>query len=112
MDAAIGAYRDVTMRHQGRTAARAQFQVGECLFAQGRFDEAVRELVKVDILYAYPQWSAAALYEAGRCFQETGNPVDARKQYEQVRRDYGDTKWAAMARQRLDELADSALPGH
>ena len=111
-DAAIRAYRDVTMRHQGPTAARAQFQVGECLFAQGRFDEAVRELVKVDILYAYPQWSAAALYEAGRCFQETGNPVDARKQYEQVRRDYGDTKWAAMARQRLDELADSALPGH
>ena len=111
-DDAIIAYRDVTMRHQGPTAARAQFQVGECLFALGRFDEAVRELVKVDILYAYPQWSAAALYEAGRCFQETGNPVDARKQYEQVRREYGDTKWAAMARQRLDELADNDLPGH
>jgi hypothetical protein len=66
----------------------------------------------VDILYAYPQWSAAALYEAGRCFQEIGNPVDARKQYELVRRDYGDTRWSAMARQRLDELATSGLPGH
>jgi len=111
-DDAIRAYSDVTMRHHGPTAARAQFQVGECLFAQRRFDEAVRELIKVDILYAYPQWSAAALYEAGRCFQETGNPVDARKQYEQVRRDYGDTRWSAMARQRLGELATSGLPGH
>lgn len=112
LDDAIKAYRAVTARHQGPTAARAQFQVGECLFAQERFSEAVAELVKVDILYAYPEWSAAALYEAGRCFQQTGNPVDARKQYEQVRRDYGDTKWAALARQRLDELADSGLPGH
>ena len=109
---AMAVYRLVTARHQGPTAARAQFQIGECLFAQKRYDDAVRELIKVDILYAYPQWSAAALYEAGRCFQETGNPVDARAQYNQVRRDYGDTNWADLARRRLDELADSALPGH
>ena len=66
----------------------------------------------MDILYAYPEWSAAALYEAGRYFQEMGNPVDARTQYQQVRRDYGDTKWADLARRRLKELAKSALPGH
>ena len=39
------------------------------------------------------QWSAAALYEAGRCFQETGNPVEARKQYRQVRREALGTGW-------------------
>ncbi len=111
-DDAIATYRLVTARHQGPTAARAQFQIGECLFAQQRYDEAVRELIKVDILYAYPQWSAAALYEAGRCFQETGNPVDARTQYRQVRRDYGLSKWADLARRRLDELAASVPPGH
>ncbi len=111
-DDAMATYRLVTARHQGPTAARAQFQIGECLFAQQRYNEAVRELIKVDILYAYPQWSAAALYEAGRCFQETGNPVDARTQYRQVRRDYGRSKWADLARRRLDELAESTLPGH
>ena len=109
---AISSYRDVTARHQGPTAARAQFQIGECLFALERFDAAVRELVKVDILYAYPEWSAAALYEAGRCYQQTGNPVDARTQYEQVRRDYADSSWAELAEQRLEELTESALPGH
>ena len=38
-DDAIAAYHLVTARHQGPTAARAQFQVGECLFAQKKYDE-------------------------------------------------------------------------
>ena len=108
---AIPAYDKVIQLHQGQTAARAQFQVGECLFALKRLDEAVRELLKVDILYAYPQWSAAALYEAGRCFQEMGNPTDARKQFELVRTEHGQTQWAQLAVQRLDELSRPSLPG-
>ncbi len=108
---ALPAYEHIVQRHQGETAARAQFQMGECLFAMKRLDEAVRELLKVDILYAYPQWSAAALYEAGRCFQEMGNPTNARKQFEQVRTDHGQTRWAQLAEQRLDELSRPSLPG-
>jgi TolA-binding protein len=111
-DEAVEAYRAVTARHQGETAARAQFQIGECLFAQKRYDEAVRELLKVDILYAYPPWSAAALYEAGRCFQEMGSPIDARKQFELLRQQHADTRWAALAGDRLKELAENTLPGH
>jgi TolA-binding protein len=109
---AIEAYRPVADRHDGATGARAQFQIGECLYAIGRLDEAVRELLKVDILFAYPEWSAAALYEAGRCLQELNNPVDARKQYEQVQRAHGDSRWAALAAERLAELSRSSLPGH
>jgi TolA-binding protein len=107
----LPAYEQVVQRHQGETAARAQFQIGECLFAMKRLDEAVRELLKVDILYAYPQWSAAALYEAGRCFQEMGDPTNARKQFEQVRTDHSQTRWAQLAAQRLDELSRPSLPG-
>jgi len=108
---ALPAYDKVIQLHQGQTAARAQFQMGECLFALKRLDEAVRELLKVDILYAYPQWSAAALYEAGRCFQEMGNPTDARKQFELVQTEHGQTQWAQLATQRLDELSRPSLPG-
>ncbi len=107
---ALPAYEHVVQRHQGETAARAQFQIGECLFAMKRLDEAVRELLKVDILYAYPQWSAAALYEAGRCFQEMGYPNDARKQFELVRADHGESRWAQLAEHRLDELSRPSLP--
>lgn len=107
---AIGAYRNVVDRHSGSTAARAQFQIGECLFAQGKHEEAVRELLKVDILYAYPEWSAAALYEAGRCFEKLGKPAEAQAHFGQVAEKYKDTQWARLASQRLTELTTSASP--
>ncbi len=108
---AISAYGDVVARHQGPTSARAQFQIGECLFAQKNYDEAVRELLKVDILYAYPEWSAAALFEAGRCFEKLGKTVEARRQFKQVAKAHDGTRWATMASQRLSELSSATVPG-
>ncbi len=110
-DEAIIAYRKVIGRHQGPTAARAQFQIGECLFAKRRYDEAVRELLKVDILYAYPEWSAAALYEAGRCFEKLSKPVEARAHFKQVVERHKQTRWAELASQQLSEPSSAALPG-
>lgn len=108
---AVSAYRAVVARHQGPTAARAQFQIGECYFAQKKYGRAVRELLKVDILYAYPQWSAAALFEAGRCFEKLGKTVEARRHFKQVADGHKDSQWAAMATQRLSELSSAGLPG-
>ncbi|MGI9012682.1 MAG: tetratricopeptide repeat protein [Phycisphaerales bacterium] len=110
-DDAIAAYIPVVERHNGPTAARAQFQIGESLFAQKKHDEAVRELLKVDILYAYPEWSAAALYEAGRCFEAMAENGQARQHFEMVRDRYGDSRWAALARERLTHLSTDAPPG-
>lgn len=110
-DEAVSAYRQVVERHKGPTAARAQFQVGECLYAQKRFEDAAAELLKVDILYAYPEWSAAALYEAGRCFEELNKTAEARAQYEAVRSRHGETRWAELAAQRLAGLVNAAPPG-
>ena len=107
---AISAYRAVIDRHQGPTAARAQFQIGECLFARNRFDEAVRELLKVDILYAYPEWSAAALYEAGQCFERLGKTVEARAQFKTVVEKHRDTRWAQLAANRLESMAGATVP--
>jgi TolA-binding protein len=94
---AIDAYRRVTDKHNGPTAARAQFQIGECLFAQKKHQEAAAELLKVDILYAYPEWSAAALYEAGRCLEALGKPDQAAEQFRAVQDKFPKSKWAEMA---------------
>lgn len=109
-DEAIEQYREVVARHKGPTAARSQFQIGECLYAKRAFEEAVRELLKVDILYAYPEWSAAALFEAGKCFEELGRVDDAREQYRRVAEHYAESDWAAMSRQRLDAIATRPVP--
>lgn len=110
-DEAITAYRAVVDRHKGETAARAQFQIGECLFAQKKLDDAVRELLKVDILYAYPEWSAAALFEAGRCFEQMGKAVEASQQYHAVSEKYPESRWAKLATQRMAAVSGGALPG-
>jgi TolA-binding protein len=110
-DEAIAAYRALIERHKGPTAARAQFQIGECLFAKKQYEEAARELLKVDILYAYPEWSAAALYEAGRCFEALGKTVEARRQFKTVTEKHKETHWAELAEQRLAALPDGMRPG-
>jgi len=113
--AAIDAYRKVTDRHQGATAARAQFQVGECLYAQKKHEKAIRELLKVDILYAFPEWSAAALYEAGRCFHELNKTAEALAHFEQVAREHGETQWGRLAAGQVRAIsrgnAAAPLPG-
>ncbi|MGN6367239.1 MAG: tetratricopeptide repeat protein [Phycisphaerae bacterium] len=93
----------------GETGARAQFQTGETYFAQKQFEAAARELLKVDILYSAPQWSARALYEAGRAFEELHEPDKARQQFELVVQKYKDADVAPLARKRLDALS-SAKP--
>ncbi|MFN0137362.1 MAG: tetratricopeptide repeat protein [Phycisphaerae bacterium] len=110
-DEAIKSYRAVIEKHNGPTAARAQFQIGECLFAKKQHEEAAVELLKVDILYAYPEWSAAALFEAGRCFEAQSKTAQAREQYKAVADRFGDTRWAKLAADRMRELRDETIPG-
>lgn len=86
------------------TAARAQFQIGETWFAQKKFDVAAKELLKVDILYTYPEWSARALYEAGRCFEQLKQIDQARTQYTGCLHKFKDSDVAPLARKRLDAL--------
>ncbi|MEO1277529.1 MAG: tetratricopeptide repeat protein [Planctomycetota bacterium] len=102
---AIAHYRTVADKHKGETAARAQFQLGECLFALGEHEEAVRELLRVDILHAAPKWSAAALYEAGRCFEAMSKIGEARAQYREVRERFPESPWATAAGERLAAIA-------
>lgn len=111
-DEAMECYRQVVTKHKGPTAARAQFQIGECLFARKKLEDAVRELLKVDILYAYPEWSAAAIYEAGRCFEAMNKSAEARDQFRTVTEKFHDSKWASMATQRISALGTIADANH
>ncbi|MBL7133156.1 MAG: tetratricopeptide repeat protein [Phycisphaerae bacterium] len=103
-------YARVIENHNGPTAAKAQFHTGECYFAEGEFKEAVRELLKVDIIYAYPQWSSKALYEAGRAFEKLGQTDDARAQYKLCVKKYKKTGSAALAQKRLEAMGGAAIP--
>jgi TolA-binding protein len=104
-DEARAAYKKVISASNGETAARAQFQIGETLLAESKFNEAIPALLAVEDVYAYPVWSARALVEAGRAFEELKQPDQARKQYEQVSNKYKDSAEAELARERLKAMA-------
>lgn len=86
---------------QSETAAKAQLMLAETYFHQQNFDQAVREYLKVEILYGYRPWQAAGLFQAGVCYEKLGKPERARDQYERVVRDFADTEYGARAAQRL-----------
>jgi TolA-binding protein len=103
-DDARDAYKKVIARSNGETAARAQFQIGETFLAESKFNEAIPALLAVEDVYAYPVWSARALVEAGRAFEELKQPDQARKQYEQVSSRYKESAEAELARGRLKAM--------
>jgi TolA-binding protein len=103
-DAARKAYQKVIDSHNGETAARAQFQIGETFVAEGKFDKALAALLAVEDVYAYPKWASRALLESGRVLEQLKKPADARKQYELVTSKYADAPEAALAKDRLGAL--------
>jgi TolA-binding protein len=104
-DQARSAYKKVIDSSNGETAARAQFQIGETFLAESKFNQAIPALLAVEDVYAYPAWSARALVEAGRAFEELKQPDHASKQYEQVSNKYKDSAEADLARERLKAMA-------
>ena len=86
------------------TAAMAQWMIGEAYFHQQRYSEAIKEYLRVEILYAFPQWQAAALLQAGKAHEKLGQASDATTLYAQVLQKYGQTSHAKEAVQRLRDV--------
>jgi len=103
-DEARGAYALVIASSaQGKTetAAMAQWMMGETYLHQKRYDEAIREYLRVEALYGYPKWQAAALLEAGKCYSALGRHADAAEIYQRILDKYSRTMFCDEARQRL-----------
>jgi len=103
-DEARKAYESVVNTHNGETAARAQFQIGETYMKQRKYREAIRELLKVDIVYDYPTWSARALYDAGQSFEGLKDKDKAVEQYRFILDRFKDSDVAKLAQQRVKAL--------
>jgi len=102
---AIVEYRKVlAFRKRDENAARAQFQLGECLLHLKKLDDAVKELIRVESTYDFPDWKAKALVEIGRVMEMQNKPKHAIARYKEVIARFGKTSAAAAARKLLDKL--------
>lgn len=93
------------------TAAMAQWMTGETYFHQKNFRLAIKEYLRVEILYAYPEWQAAALLQAAKCHEQLNEWQDASQIYARLLEHFGQTTYAeeAAARARVLEQKTARL---
>jgi TolA-binding protein len=105
---AIQAYQQVLdLGGKDETTARCQLQIGQCYFIQQKHAEAIPELLKVRVNFKYDDLSALALLDMGKALEATQKPEQARETYEELIRDFPDSKPATVAKQLLNKLAQN-----
>ncbi len=83
------------------TAAMAQWMIGESHFHQEDYAAALRAYLRVEILYAFPKWQAAALVQAGKCYEQLGEWQQASGAYSKLLTTYPNSEVAEEAAKRL-----------
>jgi TolA-binding protein len=106
-DNAVNTYQQVTAAVATELAAKAQLQIGLCRLEQQRYPEAAAALLVVPFTYDYPELSALALCEAARTFAEQKQHEQAARLLHRVIRDHPESKWAQVAKERLETLKGS-----
>lgn len=90
----------IDSRKAGDLAAQAQLMRGETYFHEDRLREALKEFLKVDILYDAPRRQAAALLEAGKVYERLGQWPEAVETYDRLTTRFPDDPLAAEAKDR------------
>lgn len=99
------AYRKVLRSPNGEkteTAAKAQLMIAESHFHQQDYAAALREYLRLEILYAYPALQAAAVMQAAECHELLGEWKEAGELYQRLLQNYSNSEFAAKAKQRLE----------
>lgn len=111
---ATAAFKRVIQSETGsrtETAAKAQLMIAEILFLQKKYPEARDAYLTVHFLYKFPEWQAPALFQAGQCEELIGSKESrdgARKWYQTLQTEFGDSDFATRAADRLNILGDSS----
>lgn len=116
-DKAREAYQKVLRSPTGgktETAAIAQWMIGESYFHQQKYEDALREYTRVEHLFDYPQWQAAAVLQGAKCYEELGRTQEAAESYGRVIQTYPQTEYVEEARTRLNaaQSRSAAKPGN
>ena len=100
----------IESRKGGALVAMAQLMIGETYFHQKDYHEAIRQFLKVDILYDAPPWQAAALLETGKAYEKLAQWADAAESYQRALQ-LPENASTAEAKTRLEALKGKKVEG-
>ncbi|MEI6809319.1 MAG: tetratricopeptide repeat protein [bacterium] len=101
-DDAIECFQEVAKRTKTETGAEAQFYIGQSIQAKNDMKAAIVAYLRVEALYhEHSEWVAAAKFESAKCSDALGDTAQAKAIYGDIVKDYGNTKWAKPAAERL-----------
>jgi TolA-binding protein len=83
------------------TAAMAQWMIGESYLQQKNYAEAIKAYHRVEVLFPFPRWQAAALLQAGKCHELLGQWGESIGLYDQLIKEYPHTQFVDDASQRI-----------
>ena len=85
---------------QGVYAANAEYWIGEGLYAQGNYQQALNQFRKVDASYPQHHKNADALLKTGMCLSRLGDKTAAAEAYKQLLARFPNSEAARIARSR------------
>ncbi|MDR2350966.1 MAG: tetratricopeptide repeat protein [Deltaproteobacteria bacterium] len=89
---------------KGSQAASAQFYVGECLYYQNQFEDAILEYQVLVSGWPKNTLVSTALLKQGLAFQATGDAASAKILYQKVVREFPKSYAAGVAQERLKTM--------
>ena len=98
-------YNLVASQARDETGAEALFLLGDLQLRQGRLNEGIETMSRMQALFAgYPEWLAKSMFAQGTAFEEQGNAGQAARIYESIVAMYPDSEEAPQARTRLEVM--------
>ena len=104
-DEARAAFKQVIEDPNGtrtETAAKAQLMIAETYLLQKEHKAALENYLKVDIIYAFPEWQAPALFQAAACDEALGDWPQVVRDYEGLIVKFPKSEWAEKAKPLLE----------
>lgn len=95
---------------QTETAAMAQWMIGETYFHQDEYRHAIEAYHRVETLYNFPHWKAAALLQSGKCHERMNQPKHAVTLYAQLLKELPDSEYADEASRRMSVARQRVEP--
>ncbi len=81
----------------------AQYWIGECLYAMGRYREAIMAFEKV-FTFRFSNKNDYAQFKIGQCYYKLGDMARARQEFQQLIDNYPDSELVARAREYLAQM--------